>query len=230
MNLFDLIAGAISFLLTLMILSYFVGDNPLFKIAAYLFVGVASGYVAAVVFWQALYPKLFAPTAQVLFSGAYNEGLLLVVPWLGVALILMKGSPRLAGASQIPLAFLVGAGAAVILVGALTGTILPQVNAAINVFDFRNNDAGAFEMLTSGAVALVGAVASLTYFHFNARRKADGSTQRFAPIEWLAWIGRVFIAIALGAVFAGVYAAALTAFIERVSSLVIFVKTLLGMS
>jgi len=227
----DLITGALSFLFTLMILSYLIGDNPLFKIAVYLFVGVASGYAAAVIFWQVLYPKLFLPTGSALLGGAYAQGVLLVVPWLGVAFILMKVSPRLAGIARITMAFLVGAGAAVTLAGALIGTIIPQVNATINFFDMRAAAArniSAFEVLGNGAILLAGVVTSLAYFHFGARQKPDGSTKRFAPVDMAAWLGRIFIGITLGAIFAGVYAAALTALIERVSSLVIFIKTLLG--
>lgn len=228
---FDLITGALSFLFTLMILSYLIGDNPLFKIAVYLFVGAASGYAAAIVFWQVLYPKLFAPTSQALLAGAYNQGLLLVAPWLGVAFIFMKVSPRLSGISRLAMAFLVGVGAAVTLAGALTGTIIPQVNATINFFDPQTAAArniGAFEVLGNGAVLLVGVVTSLAYFHFGASSKPDGSTKRFFLVDLFAWLGRIFIGLTLGAIFAGVYAAALTAFIERVSSLVVFIKTLLG--
>ncbi|MBI2331581.1 MAG: hypothetical protein HYU84_05360 [Chloroflexi bacterium] len=227
----DLITGALSFLFTLMILSYLIGDNPLFKIAVYLFIGVASGYVAAVVFWQVLYPKLFLPMSNALLAGAYNQGLLLVAPLLGVAFIFMKVSPRLSGIARITMAFLVGAGAAVTLAGALTGTIIPQVSATIDFFDPQTAAArniGAFEVLGNGAILLVGVVTSLAYFHFGASQKPDGSTKRFALIDMFAWIGRIFIGITLGAIFAGVYAAALTAFIERISSLVIFIKTLFG--
>lgn len=227
----DFITAALGFLFTLMILSYLIGDNPLFKIAVYLFVGVASGYAAAIVFWQVLYPKLFLPTSQALLSGAYNQGLLLVVPWLGFAFILMKVSPRLSGIARITMAFLVGAGAAVTLAGALMGTIIPQVTATINFFDSQTAAArniGAIEVLGNGSILLLGVVTSLAYFHFGARQKPDGSTKRFALIDMFAWVGRIFIGITLGTIFAGVYAAALTAFIERVSSLVIFVKTLLG--
>jgi len=46
-------------------------------------------------------------------------------------------------------------------------------------------------------------------------------------IEILAWGGRIFIGIALGAVYAGTYAAALTALIERISSLINFIFELL---
>ncbi len=38
----------------------------------------------------------------------------------------------------------------------------------------------------------------------------------------MAWLGRIFIAITLGVLFAGVYMAALTAMIERLSSILNF--------
>lgn len=227
----DLISGVLSFVFTLMILSYLIGDNPLFKIAVYLFVGVASGYVASVVFWQVLYPKLFLPTVTVLQTGDYDRGALLVVPWLGFAFILMKISPRLSGIARISMAFLVGAGAAVTLAGALMGTLIPQVMATINFFDpaaAAARNIQSLEVLGNGAILLVGVVTSLAYFHFGARPKPDGSTKRFALIDLFALIGRIFIGITLGVLFAGVYAAALTALIERAASLVNFINSLLG--
>ncbi|MCB0118014.1 MAG: hypothetical protein KDD72_03215 [Anaerolineales bacterium] len=226
----DFITGALGFLFTVLILSYLIGDNPLFKIAIYLFVGVASGYAAAIIFWQVLYPKLFLPTATIIQTGNYSNAFLLFVPWLGLGFILMKISPRFAGAARITMAFLVGAGAAVTLVGALSGTINPQVMATINFFQgaIHKPTNELMEISFSGGVILLGLVTSLAYFHFGARQKPDGSTKRFVLVDIFAWIGRIFIGITLGVIFAGVYAAALTAFIERVSSLVIFIKTLLG--
>ena len=61
----NLVPGFLGFLLTLMILSYLVGDNPAFRVAVYIFVGVSAGYVAAVAWWQVIYPKVFLA----LFSG-----------------------------------------------------------------------------------------------------------------------------------------------------------------
>ena len=228
----DLITGALSFIFTLMVLSYLIGDNPLFKVAIYLFVGVASGYVAAVVFWQVLYIKLVMPIVQIVLTGAYIQGALFVIPFLGAVFILMKASPGLAGVSRVAMSFLVGVGAAVTIAGALTGTIIPQVNATINFFDLQAASArniNLLEVAANGLVLLIGVVTTLAYFHFGANQKADGSTKRFAPINLLAWVGRIFIGVTLGAIFAGVYTSALTAFIERVSSLVFFIKTLLGM-
>ena len=68
----DLVTGLLSFLLTLMILSYLVGDNPAFRVAVYIFVGVSAGYAAAVAWWQVIYPKVLLP----LLTGSLIERLL----------------------------------------------------------------------------------------------------------------------------------------------------------
>jgi hypothetical protein len=221
----ELITGVLSFLFTVLILSYLIGDNPLFRIAVYLFVGITAGYVASVVLWQVLIPRLVTPFLPTLLSGSTAEKIILLVPILGAVFILMKISARLSKIASIAMAFLVGAGAAVIIAGALLGTIIPQVSATINFFDAElaaTRNIEISEVLGNGLIILVGVVTSLAYFHFGATPQANGTTRRFILIEFLAFIGRVFIGITLGVVFAGVYAAALTAFIERISSLINF--------
>ncbi len=226
----DLITGVLSFLFTLLILSYLLGDNPLFRIAVYIFVGVSSGYIAAVVWWQVILPRLFTPLITAIISGSMVEKVFMLVPLLGAVLILMKVSPRLAGMGRVAMAFMVGVGAAVTIAGALTGTLIPQVMGTINAFDMVNAAARSiksFEVVFSGAFILAGTIFTLIYFHFGARPQADGSMQRLGLIEISSWVGRIFIGITLGAVFAGVYAAALTALIERISSLINFIGNIL---
>lgn len=217
----DLIAGVISFLFTILIFSYLIGDNPLFRIAVYIFVGVSAGYVAAVAFWQVIVPRLVYP----LVFGSIYEQAFAAIPLLGAVFIFMKISPRMAGMARLTMAFLVGAGAAVILAGAVIGTLIPQMEATINFFDLNAAAArniGLGEAVGNGSIILAGTIFSLIYFHFGASPKADGSMHRFGLIELAAWVGRIFIGITLGAIFAGVYAAALTALIERIASLINF--------
>lgn len=217
----DHIAGVISFLFTILVLSYLIGDNPLFRIAVYIFVGVSSGYVAAVAWWQVIVPRLIYPLAY----GSVPEKAITAIPLLGAVMLLMKISPRLTGLARIAMAFLVGVGAAVIIAGALSGTLVPQISATIDAFDTNAANArniSMVEVIFNGAFILAGTVFTLAYFHFGARPKADGSIRRLGLIEISAWIGRVFIGVTLGAIFAGVYAAALTALIERISSLINF--------
>ena len=61
------------------------------------------------------------------------------------------------------------------------------------------------------------------YFQFSARapdpNQPGGPARRGILVESLARIGQVFIGITLGALFAGVYASALTALMERIGYL-----------
>src|SRR5512133_2333842 len=137
-DLINLVTGLISFLFTLLIFSYVLGDNPLFRIAVYIFVGVSSGYIAAVAWWQIIMPRLVYPLMSAISSGnMLSLGLMLVLLFAAV-LLLAKASPSLSGMGGIVMAFLVGVGAAATLAGALTGTIIPQVLGTINAFDMSS--------------------------------------------------------------------------------------------
>lgn len=222
-ELLDLITGSIGFLFTVLILSYlFFGDNALFRTATYIFVGAAAGYVASIALTEVLYPAFVLPllsgTALADTGQLVRIGLLL----LGSLLLLFKVFPRLSQAGQLPMAYLVGVGAAVVIGGAVLGTIVPQVTATFNNFDLVSAGVGFADsslMLLNGVFVLVGVVGTLAYFHFGASQKADGSVRRNALLNILAWVGRVFIAVTFGVLFAGVYMAALTALIERFDSI-----------
>jgi hypothetical protein len=73
---------------------------------------------------------------------------------------------------------------------------------------------------------LVGTITTLVYFHFGARSTPDGP-QRSKLVIVLGWIGQIFIAITLGVLFAGVFAAAMTALIERLNFIWSFLANLL---
>lgn len=223
----DLITGFISLFFTILIFSYLIGDNPLFRVATYIFVGVSAGYVAAIVIWQVLIPRLAYP----LIFGSMLEKILAAIPLVGGLFIILKVSSRMAGVARMTMAFLVGAGAAVTIAGAVIGTLIPQANATINFFDLNvaaANNISRGEVIGNGAIVLLGTVLTLAYFHFGAKPKVDGTMHRLGLIEIAAWLGRIFLGITLGAIFAGVYAAALTALIERVASIINFITNLLG--
>ena len=217
----EFLTGLSSFLLTIIVFSYLIGDNPLFRLAIYIFTGISAGYIATVAWWQVLLPRLVIPMA----TGSMEMKAFMLVPVLGAMLILMKLSPRLAGLARPVMAFLVGVGAAVTIAGALSGTLIPQVAGAIDSFDLRAATArniSLIQVMINGGIILAGTIFTLIYFHFGAQARPDGSMRRNGVIEFLALIGKIFIGITLGVVFAGVYAAALTAMIERISSLTRF--------
>lgn len=217
----ELISGVIGFILTLLIFSYLIGDNPLFRSAVYIFIGVSSGYAAVAVWHYVLMPKLFRPLASTTDTG---QLVFLVIPLILCVSLLAKLSPRISWLGSFAMALLVGVGAATALSGAVIGTLLPQSRAAMNAFV-----SPTFFQLIEGVVMLSGTVLTLIYFQFSAKRAPDGSVKRNAVLEFLAWLGRIFIAITFGVLFAGVYMAALTAMLERLSSIINFLKPFLGL-
>lgn len=218
----ELISALVGLILTLMVFSYLIGDNPLFRIAVYLFIGVASGYAATVVWHYVLVPKLFQSISTL------NP--LALIPFVFGISLLAKLSPRIAWIGNFAMAVLVGVGAAAAVGGALLGTLMPQAQAAIDGFDVLSAGSGLelASRLLEGVIMLGGTVFTLASFHFSTGRAADGVPKRNRILEGIAWVGRIFIAITLGVLFAGVYMSALTAMIERLSFVLNFIRQLIG--
>ena len=221
----EFISGLVAFILTIFVLSYLIGDNGLFRAAIYIFVGASAGYVGAIVWHYILSPQLIQP----ILSGSSSEKISASIALFLSFLLLLKAIPSLSKLGTPSVALMVGVGAAVAVGGAITGTLFPQTLAAINLFDLeaanlRGTSSGA--QLLKGSVMLLGTISTLIYFQFAAKRSDDGKYRRNPIVNTLALIGKVFIAITFGVLFAGVYSAALTAFIERLDFLSNFITSL----
>jgi hypothetical protein len=224
----EFIGLVVGFTLTLSIFSYAFGDNWLFRLAVHVFIGVAAGYAAVIAWHQFLWPNLVQPMTN--WDGTWSSLVLLIIP-LGLSvLMLAKISPRTSRAGNAVMAFLVGVGGATAIGGALLGTLIPQMMATMNLFENQANplqSTGAWASFLNAFLILVGTLATLIYFQFGVRRsQAKDRATRPAWIEWLAGLGHLFIAVTFGALFAGVYLAALTALVERVGFLSSFVREL----
>ena len=145
------------------------------------------------------------------------------------ALLLFKLSPRLSFLGAWSMAVLVGVGAAVAVGGAIFGTLFGQVGGTLSVFPQLGQMGAAIQQglmadwvaqLLEGVFVLLGTVSTLAYFHFGAANRPNQPAQRARGIEILARLGQVFIGITLGATFAGVYVAAISAFVERLSAMI----------
>lgn len=227
----DLIGLMVGLLLTVMVFSYLLGDNPLsrsmYRTALHVFIGAASGYALAVAWWNVLEPRLVGPVTEILDGRAGLDPATLAVrfiPHLLALLLLFKifRSP-VAQIGNISMAYLVGVGAAVAVGGAVTGTLLPQVAAAGASSGVPLAEIFNVERLTDAAVFFVGTISVLLYFLFSARR-GSGGPERPVPFNYVAAVGQVFINIAYGALFAGAIAASLAVLGERLT----FVREAIG--
>lgn len=220
-NLADLVGVLLGLSITLSIFSYILGDNALFRLAIHIFIGVASGYVAVVAWYNILWPQLLLP----LIAGGTAERLFVLIPFALSGLLLTKVSTRLAPWGNPVMAYLVGIGVATAIGGAVIGTIFPQVIATTGLFDLQElqPEAGlAVFQLGNAGLILLATVSTLAYFHFGVRVRPDQPQHRGALVEGIAWVGNIFIAITFGVLFAGVYISALTALVERLHFLVEF--------
>ncbi len=223
-QLADPIGLIIGFVLTIMVLSYIIGDNVLFRLAIHIFIGVASGYAALLVLYNVIWHQVLVPVLQV-FTAHQSINLsayiIDVIPAVILGIwMLTKTTPRLARWGTPVLAFLTGVGAATVIGGAVLGTIFPQVAASINLLNLQSTQVSPSNMMMwfiNGVIILVGLAATLIYFQFGIQRQEAGApTQRPVIIEYISTIGQGFIIITLGVLFAGVYLAALTALIDRI--------------
>jgi hypothetical protein len=126
---------------TVVVWSYLLGERRLFRLAQHLLAGLATGYLVLLAVREVLVPRLVEPLA------ADPAGHLLLVPAVILvgALAGARWLPRQAVA--VPVAVLVGGTAAFALGGAVAGTLLPQMGAAIVA-------PGAPETVASGIVGL----------------------------------------------------------------------------
>ncbi len=203
----ELIWGIIGFLLSILVFSYLIGDNPLFRFAIHLFIGVSAGVVSVVILYQVLYPRLVLP----FLTGSSTQKLMALIP-LGLSILLLfKVSPAMGRFGNIPSAYLLGTGAALTVGGVVLGTLTPQAIAAVAPFGKEYSVGEKLE----GALILIAAITTLLYFYFGTRFEIGKPLKRPAWIEWSARLGQIFILITLGAIFAGVYVTAITALSER---------------
>jgi len=192
------------FILTLMVFSYLLGDNFLYRLAVYAFVGLTAGYIAIVTVESVLLPW-FDRTVLSDEPLAIGLGLL---PVLAGLLLLFKSSAPLARLGNLGIAFVIGVGTAVALVGALTGTLLPLSTATIQ--------AGEGDILNA-VLIFIGVASSLIYFQYVARRRPDGAVRRGWLVGAISWVGQGFIVVTLGALYAAAILTSLTIFSERLA-------------
>lgn len=209
----------IAFILTLLVFSYLIGDNPLYRFAIHTFLGVAAAYVTIVALQSVLLPRL-EQLFTVLLTAYFTEDFLalgttlitMLVPWVLVALLLLRAVPQFAPFGNVAIAFMVGVGAALAAGGALVGTLIPQVLASWNETS---------SLLQWGPMT-VGTVLVLSYFLYTGRPLPDGRGERPRLLLPVTWAGQGCLSVALAALYAGALAATFAIFVERAASLYLF--------
>ncbi|MFP3896460.1 MAG: hypothetical protein ACLFV5_06455 [Anaerolineales bacterium] len=186
-------------LLTLAVLSFILGDNPFFRLAEYLFIGVAAGYAAALAWSNVLWPRLHLLVTD---PGTYwYYGLFFA---LGLCL-LARGIKPVSALGNLPLGVLFGTGAALALGGVITGTLLPQLQASFlsaSPSDYGQGLIGWAHAIDA-LLIILGTITVLTVFHFSAPEDHGNKGIGYRLLEISQGAGRKVMMIGFGALLAG---------------------------
>jgi len=208
------IGTLIAAILTFMVWSYLLGDNPAFRIAEHLFVGIAVGYAVLVAWFSVMQPALFGAVVP-------QSPALAAVPLVLCLLLMAKVRPAWSGVGNIAVAFLVGVGAALAVGGALFGTLGPQVAAtaslSLDPADYGDTQpALASPFLWQNLAVLVGTIGTFFYFTFNTQPQGPLGGFRETFTRFWSGIGRWVIMMMLGALFANTVTSRIALLIGRV--------------
>jgi hypothetical protein len=197
------------FVLTLMIFSYVLGDNFLYRLAVYVFVGLSAGFITMITVESVILPWL---RATLLATNPAPENVVLgLVPLLLGILLLMKMTNRLGRLGNLGLAYIIGVGAAVAVIGAISGTLLPLAGATAN---------SVRQDTLNGFLIVLGVISTLVYFQYLARREQGGQARREVLVRAIGSAGHVVIVITLGALYGGAILSGLAVFSERIAFIV----------
>lgn len=211
-------------ILTLVMLSYALGDHALFRFALHLFIGAAAGYAGAVAVQDVVLPQLAFPTLEAAGGAVSQVDFIDLLFRLALSVLLLtKLSPTTARFGNPVTALLAGVGAALAIGGAIQGTLLPQIDASAGIFDVAGFDLAlqggyygeSLQIVLQGILVLLATVSTLAYFHFGAQARGTQAPLRNIVVDILAWAGSVFIAVSLAALFSGVLLSGMGALTER---------------
>ena len=205
--------------LTLMMFSYLLGDNPAYRLALHLFLGAVAGYAFGVVSWEILILRVGVPLVV-------GRRYVVLVPLVLGALVLLKFIPKRAYLGNVSIGLLVGTGAAVAVSGAILGTIVPQIGATARAAAPSSWPGMPLRAL-DGLLIIVGTVCTLLAFRVigrGARKRPAGCA---LPAKGVAQVGRWFLVVTFGIAFGGALTAALSILVGRVQYLIGFVVGLL---
>lgn len=218
-------AGFLAAFLTLAVFSFLYKDNPVYKFAEYLFIGVATGYYTVKEFNDSIMPNLIHHVAK-----AFEQGLGHIEPFyllrLGAGvmgiMILLHMFPKLSWMARWPLALMIGAYAGLRLIGKAEADLVAQVQSTVipNGQPLVNQAMIYPEiqwmLILKSLILFIGVLGVLIYFFFSFEQKG--------PMKGMAKIGIITLMITFGASFGFTVMGRVSLLIGRVQDLMKYSK------
>ena len=174
-------------LLTLSIFSYLYGDNPFYKAAEHIFVGVSAGYIFTITFWDTIWPNLFGRLIPSYVQAGFEFDISYLFPlFLGI-FMLFRLSRKYDWLSRISIAYIVGMMAGLKFYVFLNSNLLTQIKSS------TVNLSGSYFSIVNEVIILIGVISGLVYFFF--------SKEHTGIVGKVSRVGVYFLMIKFGASF-----------------------------
>ena len=185
---------------TLFIFSFLYRDNPFYKIAESVVVGVSAAYWMVVGFWTTIVPNLLGKLAPEWINSWAMPGLdtkaeyIYLVPLIMGIMLIWRLAPKGGWISRWPLAFIIGTTAGIRLIGFIHADFLGQIRNTIMSLAVYSPETG-FNVWDSikNIIIVIGVLTTIVYFFF--------SIEHEGLVGQTAKVGIWFLMITFGAAF-----------------------------
>ena len=185
---------------TLFIFSFLYRDNPFYKIAESVVVGVSAAYWMVVGFWTTIVPNLLGKLAPEWINSWAMPGLdteaeyNYLVPLIMGIMLIWRLAPKGGWISRWPLAFIIGTTAGIRLIGFIHADFLGQIRNTIMSLAVYSPETG-FNVWDSikNIIIVIGVLTTIVYFFF--------SIEHEGLVGQTAKVGIWFLMITFGAAF-----------------------------
>ena len=185
---------------TLFILSFLYRDNPFYKIAESVVVGVSAAYWMVVGFWTTIVPNLLGKLAPEWINSWAMPGLdteaeyIYLVPLIMGIMLIWRLAPKGGWISRWPLAFIIGTTAGIRLIGFIHADFLGQIRNTIMSLAVYSPETGLnFWDSIKNIIIVIGVLTTIVYFFF--------SIEHEGLVGQTAKVGIWFLMITFGAAF-----------------------------
>ena len=185
---------------TLFIFSFLYRDNPFYKIAESVVVGVSAAYWMVVGFWTTIVPNLLGKLAPEWINSWAMPGLdteaeyIYLVPLIMGIMLIWRLAPKGGWISRWPLAFIIGTTAGIRLIGFIHADFLGQIRNTIMSLAVYSPETGlnVWDSIKN-IIIVIGVLTTIVYFFF--------SIEHEGLVGQTAKVGIWFLMITFGAAF-----------------------------
>jgi len=201
-------------LLTLAIFSFLYGDNPFYKLAEHIFVGVSAAYGVVMIYYESVLGDMIDPLFRPEKAGLHAPKYWTIVPVLLGLLMLTRFIRKYDWLSRWPIAFILGMSAGASVPPTILAMILQQLAASLQpLWAVKAGQPLAITAWVSFSNLLLagGLLCVLSYFYFSLEHKG--------LLKVTSRTGVWFLMVAFGAGFGNTVMARISLLIGRIEFL-----------